>query len=314
MRLPFFALVLCLFACVDVPLAPAVEPELGVDESELNRVTGRFAVAVDGNFAGFASSVEGGSVFAEVVNVQVGPGRLATKSISRVKTEPLKLELTGVPTPALVGLLSEFLGGDGKPHQVRVVEGDANNNVVEARVYLAALVTELGMPALDASAKDPARLLLTLQPESVVEEAAGGRMPEAPAARSTDWSTANFQLALGGLPTSRVIRIEPFTFTRAGAGAPLGVPNLKVTFAAQDLPGFKAFFQSFVVAGNNGSDKELSGSLALLSRNLRDAAFTLRFKGVGMVSLRRAPSANAADARLRSETELYVEEAQLTAP
>jgi hypothetical protein len=65
----------------------------------------------------------------------------------------------------------------------------------------------------------------------------------------------------------------------------LEFPNLVVTSSALDLGPWQAFFDDFVLDGNNGQTDELGGKLDIMAPDLKTVLATLEFFHLGIFRL-----------------------------
>jgi hypothetical protein len=135
------------------------------------------------------------------------------------------------------------------------------------------------------------------------------------------WMASNFRVQLGNLPCQRISKIDAFTIklgvTEQEAvgmsripqmGVPrVEFPNLIVTFGAADAPDWEKWFQDFVVKGNNGQDKELTGIIEFLDPTLTTVVGSIALKQVGIFALREETTESGSDKIARYVAELYVE-------
>ncbi len=94
------------------------------------------------------------------------------------------------------------------------------------------------------------------------------------------WLPASFRLQIDGLDATKVSRIEGLTIVSKAAENPAGEPrdlqkeaatleisNLVMTLAESGIAGWKAWFEDFVVKGNNADANEKNGSLEYLTND-----------------------------------------------
>jgi hypothetical protein len=101
------------------------------------------------------------------------------------------------------------------------------------------------------------------------------------------------------------------TLGGGAASTVVRVPDLRVTFSALDLAAWQAFFDDFVINGNNGPTKELTGRLELLTPDLSEVILAIELRHVGIFGLAPVPADSAIS---RVVADLYVEEISLLAP
>jgi hypothetical protein len=252
-------------------------------------------------------SVAGGAVRGEVVRTPSDGGR-AGKRIGAVRYEPFTI---GVALPLVTGLgdwVASFFVGGAVAKSGSVSSIDGQGATVFARRFTGALITEITIPALDGASKDSARLAVTIAPGHLENRSGdAAKLPAAPSPQKT-WLASNFRLELKGVPTKRVDRIEPLSVrTTEAAGTDVG--DLRVRFAAVDVAPWLDWFHEFVVGGDNGPDRERSGTLELLSSTGAVLA-TIDLEGVGIFSLTPAEQDPGTDAPARWRAEMYVQRAR----
>ena len=135
------------------------------------------------------------------------------------------------------------------------------------------------IPALDASSRDACLLTLKIAPEFTRMKKASGRVTvPGPGTGARGWLASNFRLAIDGLDTTKVSRIEAFTVAgRSSRRAPatvgppmvpgkLDVPDLDILLPEAAVASWSDWFDDFVIAGNNDETHEKSGTLTFLGR------------------------------------------------
>jgi phage tail-like protein len=284
-------------------------------------LSNRFSLELDGKSVGFLRSVDGGGVSADVIEFREGGEGVCTaqKSIGGPKYEDLVIEAGLDLAPDFYEWISDFLECQNDPTDGAVVAVDVFGKNRGELNFHDALISEVGFPALDAASKDPAFLTVKVTPESTEFEAGDGSLVPVPVAKGTKlWQASNFRVQVGGLPCSRVSKVEGFTvkqaITRFQSGdsdqvelvpGNLELPNLTFTISSVDLPAWEDFFEDFVVQGNNGSGAELEGSIVYLDATQAELA-RVELHGVGIFRLDHfAPSDPTAVGKFT--VELYVE-------
>jgi hypothetical protein len=213
--------------------------------------------------------------------------------------------------------LEEWSAGKAAPKDGSGGLVDFDGTVRSERLFERALISEVTVPAMDAGSREAAYFTLRMHAERIVYGKRHGKVVSVPAsARQKVWLASNFRLSLGDLPDNAVAGIDAFTIrrsvdvshkgrdTRLQAGR-LEFPNLKVTISGRDVGQWEEWFERFVIAGENGQDKELNGAIDLLDASL-DSLGTIALSQVGIFAL--APAATSARTEVsRFTAELYVE-------
>src|SRR5687767_1676025 len=136
-------------------------------QAQNRRVYGpaRTAVTIDG--ATFmADAVEGGVAVADVIAAQAGPDGTAKKHLGNVRYEDLKLDV-GLDATPILDWVAQSWEGKSSPKTLTLVTADAAMKAQSERQITNATVAETTFPALDASAREPGRLTVSLVPQGV---------------------------------------------------------------------------------------------------------------------------------------------------
>ena len=125
------------------------------------------------------------------------------------------------------------------------------------REFFGALLSRVTIPALDGSSEEPAFLTVKFDPQSISYYSGGGSVSIPPdhAAAQKKWLSSNFRLEIGDLPTSRVSKIDSFSWEQKVVEDEIGafreptlrpaaveVPNLKVTISMADIQPWQDWF------------------------------------------------------------------------
>src|SRR5262249_38882993 len=86
----------------------------------------------------------------------------------------------------------------------------------------------------------------------------------------------------------------------------LEIPNLVITLPETRADQVYAWQDDFLIKGNNGDDKEKSGSIEFLSPNLKDVYFTLNFGHLDIFHVDASDDSSPDQVR-RVTAEMYVE-------
>jgi hypothetical protein len=177
-----------------------------------------------------------------------------------------------------------------------VAFADVNLEVTSYLDFRDALITEVGMPGLDASSKDAAFFTIVMRPEETTRRK-GDKAKLTRDIKQKPSLASNFRVRIGDLPTTRVSKVDSMKFqmkVQENTGrrkfaelvpTVVEMPNLKLTISAADAPKWEQWFDDFVIQGNNGSDKELSGAIEYLAANGKDVLATLELEQIGIFEL-----------------------------
>ena len=286
-------------------------------------VTGSFQLKLDGVDAGFLKSVDGGAISAEVINEPAGASNLVKKHIGPPRYEAFAIQIGLWMGKPVYEWIQAALNMNDARKNGSIVAYDYNLEARSEREFFDALITQVTIPAMDAASKDQCYMTVKFAPEMIRTRKASGKVTVAPVAAAKEmWLASNFRLEIAGLDCSRVSAIDSFSVTPAfvdtigDARIPLkesGIefPNLSITLAESAAATWIDWFDDFVVKGNNGDDREKSGSLIFLSPNLQTELGRVNFFNLGIFKI-GSPKAHAADERIHRVTaELYCERMEL---
>lgn len=121
---------------------------------------GKYNLTFDGQTdAGWIKSVEGGNATADVVVEKMGADHIARKHLATVKYEDISFQCgTGMTTTFYDWINTAFnhTSNDAGRRTGAINHYDYDYNLLSALEFRNGLITEFGMPALDASSKDAA--------------------------------------------------------------------------------------------------------------------------------------------------------------
>ena len=285
--------------------------------AERSYAAGRFALSVDGQFAGYVRKVSGGTVKGEVVSHHLGTGNFQKKHLATISHEPLTMELDlSMGEPIWDWLKASMEQG----HVMRDLALDPESLYPApiGRELYDAVVTRIEFPALDGSSKDPCYLTATVESPELRYRFDGGSARGADARAGKKWLCSNFRFELGSLPADGVSRVEAITFTQAlpedragarrlgGEQAVAEVSNIKLTVSADDFDAWFDWFHAFVIEGRSTDLDEVTGSIELLDPAMGTLGrLELHHVGIVRIGMPEAPSNREEVARF--EVELYVE-------
>lgn len=291
-------------------------------------VAGKYAVELDGINAGWIWSSEGGHAVADVVNEKLGPDSIVKKHIAGVKYEDLSVTCgTGMSKGFYEWIKASFDHNYTRKNGA-IIAADYNYKEHSRLTFFNALITEVGMPALDAASKDAAKMTLKFAPEYTRTttttggpSVAGGKYG-INAGIQKKWLPANFRLKIDGLDEActRVNKIEALVVKQKviehAVGelrdyekepAHLEIPNLVITFPESHSKQFYDWHESFVIKGQNGDDKEKGGTLEYLTPALDQVLFTLTFDHLGIFKLTPEKVESGSENIRRLKAEMYCE-------
>ena len=282
---------------------------------------GSSALELDGQFMNFLKSAEGGFPKADVIHEPAGPASVIKKHIGPPKYQDIAIQIDPLmPKPLFdwiaATLMMSYLRKNGA-----ILTTDVNRAELSRLQFTNALITEFGIPACDASSREPGYLNLKFSPEFTTPLAGKGSVLPAVGAKSKVWLSSNFRLTIPGLDCSKVSKIDALTIkqsmvpTTVGQArssrmepAKLEFPNLVISIAESSAGTFYAWFQDMVIQGNAGENNEKSGTLELLDPTLKNRLMTIYFHHLGIFGFTPEKSEAKAQGLKRVKVEMYCEQ------
>ena len=239
-------------------------------------------------------------------------------------------QVSGAKPPILeaTGTAATRIAGDdaGTAHTDLSFLTDGNI-VKSARRGLRGLLTGVTIPALDASSKDAAKLTIKIAPEYTRLAKGSAKTVKSTVGRQLEWTTANFKLDIDGLDATKVLGIDAFTVTQtvvvesAGESRTFGelpgkltFPDLRVRVAASGADTWTAWFDDFVMKGNDDPSHERSGKLTFLDTSLKKPLGEVSFANLGIFRLEPGPRVADADTVAEVVVDLYCDRMELAVP
>jgi phage tail-like protein len=287
---------------------------------------GRFALELDGVVCGFVQSVSGGAISADVIETR-GAGPFAEKHLGRVGYEEITVTLGLSSDQSVYDWISATLTGRAPRRDGSIVATDYNLKAMTEVEFFRGLITEVGFPACDASSKDPAYMTIKISPEYTRYKKGSGKTLKATLGRQREWQPSAFKLEIDGLDSSKVSKIDALTVEQTAATDQVGdsrdyapepanieFPNLCVTLPASSADSWSAWFDDFVVKGNDDESKERNGKLTYLSTDLKTTLGELSFFDLGIFRLEQGPRTATAETVAVVLADLYCERMELAVP
>jgi hypothetical protein len=277
-------------------------------------------------------SVEGCGVASQVVKEthQADPSPPA-KHLASPEVKPCVVVIRLSDQLPVLQWIQSMLAGQLQPKNFTILIAKASDPTRKGTELQAqnALLSSVKFPTLDAGVSDqPLEVELTLAPEQLNRTDYGSSstsMPSVPPAKLA--FTYAFSLDLSGVSDAQHTKaIGPLTFTRPIMQQAVGelrdyqieaghldIGDLVVTQPSGWVGQYNNWFQSFVVQGDNGNNREKSATLAF-----NDASgallFSLAFQRVGIFDAEDSGSIGASSGVAERRYSLYAENVSLTLP
>lgn len=281
---------------------------------------GHFLLSLDGE-PSLLKDMDGGNIKAEVVTFKMGPEMVDMKHISTVKFEPFTINVGMSMGKSLYEWIKASLDLQHMRKNGYVVAADYNYKAQQYRHFRDALITEITIPAMDGSAKDSAFFTVKFDAEEITYQAGDDAGIKGTVnVKQKKWLNSNFRLRIGDLDCSKVSKIDSFTIKqgivqddvgefRIGTKEPskMEFPNIKITMAKSTEKSWRTWFEDFVVKGNNGQEKELSGAIEFLDPSGKEVLGSVDLFQCGIFAISDEKLEAGKDGIARFTVELYVE-------
>jgi hypothetical protein len=288
----------------------------------------KYGIELQHTMAGFVKEVSGGEATADVIAEKLGSDWLTKKHLGPLKYEEVNFKCgTGMSSQIYEWIKTGFnqTSHTRGREDGAILFADFDNTEVSRLTWTAGLITEFGMPALDASSKDSAMMTIKFSPETTRKTWGGGGKLAFPAdaAKQKKWLPSNFRIRIDGceIGCAKVNKIEALTVKQKVTDNSIGeirdyqkeptsvdVPNLVITLAESHADEFYRWHEDFVIKGNNGQDAEKGGTLEYLTPNLQEVLFTLHFFQLGVFKVTPDKVEASAEPIRRLKVEMYCED------
>lgn len=285
---------------------------------------GNFALQLDGAPCGFLNAVSGGDISADVISEATGPSAFVKKHIGQPKYEDFELQAGFAMAKPFYDWIAAAWNLNYQRKSGAIVGTDYKLTPVSEREFVDALITETTIPALDGSSKEPAYLTVKFSPEYTRPVKPTGTVGKVTPGKQKAFLPSNFRVEIDGLDCSKVSKVDSFTIRQSVATDDVGdardyqkepgnleFPNLKIMLAEVTAKTWDAWFDDFVIKGNNGEANEKSGALVLLTSDRKTELARITLHNLGIFALRRNRQVANNEAIQKVTAELYCERMEL---
>jgi hypothetical protein len=242
----------------------------------------RFALEIDGQFAGWLQTAAGGNPVTDVVAGSATAIGVQKSHVVAPKYQDIVLTCGTGMSRGFYDWIGASLANHVVPRNGSLVSCDFNNKAVSQMDWFNSFISQIVFPACDGASRAPGSIMVKVTPAETRWMQANGAaaLPGAPSASAKNvlWFPANFRLNITGLDCSGVNRIEaiaaatapnqnvnPVMTALAGAASSMQIPNLVVTFPETQAAGFAKWRQDSAVQSNASSNPVRAGVLQYLA-------------------------------------------------
>ncbi len=277
---------------------------------------GLIGLELEGSFAGWVDSVQGGDWAVDVITDSRGSTLgVLKKHVANFGVTDIVLSVGNWMSSAFYQWLQETLARGTPRRSGAILTFDNLLRPIGRLEFGYALLKEVGFPALDAASRDTAHFTVRIAPEQARRVVATAAAPGLSGKGRSPWLVSNFRVAVDAVDTSSVSAIDALTVAQNLATDFRGnviveaviEPDLAITQPGAGT--FGPWVDDFLVQGNRNDASEKAGTLTMLAPNLKDTLFTLSFSHLGVAGY-GASAAVQPGAPMATRTQLYMEDMQ----
>jgi hypothetical protein len=293
-------------------------------------VSGNFAFQLDGLDCGMIQKLEGGNIQAEVVNLANSAGYLQKKHLGPIKVNDFKMQMAGIQGGPLYQWIKSALDMNHLYKNGAILAKNFNQETESIREFTDALLTEIGLPAGDGAAKDPAYLSISFAAQHVRTKP-GDKAKDAGALNVNQKRLlgSNFRLTVDRVKDAckRIAKFDALTVKMGVQRDDIGdaremelvpgkidVPNLSFQLAEVDSKAIYDWHEDFVIKGNCGEESETTAELSYYSQDFSKELVRVTMKNIGIFNVTSDASEDHKDAIKRCKVECYMESLEIDFP
>ena len=287
----------------------------------------RFFLELEQHPSGWLFSTDGGHVQTETVNERIANGYPVRKHAGNVHVDDITVSCGTGMTKQFYEWIKKSMDYEHERHDGAVVHANYDFKEISRQTFQRALITEIGLPALDAASKEAAKMTIKFSPEMCELKYAKGTdkinpVPLDPPKQKL-WTTANFRVRVHGLDDAcrRISKVEAITIKQQVVENTIGeklifdkepalidFPNVIITVPENDADKWYKWHKEFVVEGKSLSENEKQGGIEYLSADLKTILFSLNLVNLGIIKF-TPDKAESNGEKIRSvKVEMYCEQ------
>ncbi len=276
--------------------------------------------------SGWLFSADGGHVQTESVNERMAGGYPVRKHAGNVKVDDITVTCGTGMTKQFYEWIEDSMSYKHSRKDGAIVHTNYDFKEIVRQTFQRALITEIGLPALDATSKESAKMTVKFSPEMSTLEYSGGTRQVQPVPLSPPkqklWTPANFRVRIHGLDDvcRNISKVEAISIKQNVVENTIGeklifdkepaqidFPNVILTVPESDAEKWYKWHKEFVIEGKSYSQSEKQGGIEYLSSDLGKTLFTLGLENLGIIKF-TPDKAESGSEKIRSvKIELYCE-------
>jgi hypothetical protein len=296
-----------------------------VSDAKRSYVGNRFCLELQNRAAGWLLSAEGGLASTETVHEWLSNGYPARKHAGNVKVDDITVNCGTAMSQQFYEWLKTSIEYKHERKQGSIITGNYDFKEVVRQDFFEALITEVGLPGVDATSKDACKFSIKFSPEYTEHKFANGGQSILPTPTAADkqkqWQASNFRLSIDGMDCRKTSKVEPLTIKQNIVDNTIGerliyqkepsqIEFPPVVFfipESQAEPWYK-WYDDFVCRGNSSPDKEKQGQLEYLSPDCATTLFLVEFNNLGILKFTPDKHDSSSEKIRYVKIELYCEQ------
>ena len=287
---------------------PAPMPTVPARSSSPGRYTKKTWLKIDGHPVASVERYSGGDPYAEVINEPGGMLPYAKKHLGALHFADLEAQVSMDANPLLHHWIRDAWFGKASRDRVVLETIESSGTTTRGLQLAHPRLRNVTLPGLDVTSRERRYLALSIVFRGVQRIA--GKTPAVQEREEREFRAQHFQIDLAGLDCSGVLQVDPISVQLelpaegVRKASTLVFPDLHLHLDAEKADSFRAWFDDFVIAGNNDDDQERDGSITY-NEPFGGALATLRLFHAGIYRITDEPAIPPGPPRVR--VDLYVE-------
>lgn len=288
-------------------------------------VANKFCLELQQQVAGWLLTADGGLASTEPVEEHLAGGHPVRKHAGNVKVNEVTVQCGTSMSQPFYKWLQTSIEYKHERKEGAIVTTNYDYKEVSRLDFFEALLTEIGLPGVDAASKESCKFTLKLSPEYTQTKYSGGSQSILPtptgALQQKRWQAANFKLMIDGMDCKAVNKVEPIVIKQMVVDNTIGerllfqkepaqiqFPNVVFTIPEMFAEPWYKWYDEFVCKGNSTPANEKRGHLEYLASDCKTVLFILQFHNLGIVKFTPDKLDASTDKIRQVKIEMYCED------
>lgn len=285
--------------------------------------TSNFWLAMDGMDCGIIQKFEGGDVEMEVTQLPVAHNYYTAKMGGNINYSGFKIT-TGI---SMSKPLQEWCDASLSMNYMRkncaISALDFKLKERHVREFTDCLLTDINLPGCDGAAKDPAFVVMGIQPTLTRSKKGSDAQQSAKVdVAQKMWTPANYRVSIDGCDNAmkKVAKVNGQTFKQKFVLDTVGTErdylieptacefgDIELTISEEYIDDMVKWHEDFCINGNNTQDAHKGGTLEFLNQNRQTTLATLTWQSLGITKVAATPKTNNEDKISQYTVKAYCE-------